>query len=255
VAIEKIHETEIDKRVGYQKEPIITCIDFDYCVIDLLHLHLRITDQLFNLLVAALNENDPGTGLNLEDRPNFKKFLEFLQNNCRITKPFYVNQSENTIKLRNLNGIERNRVFEKMYKQQNMIDLFPNLENRLLNLNFLFAEYFSLLNVIKSFCSMPIDLGALETRLRKWLEFYIIEHPKITPYIHCFVFHMTDFLLLNPDLNLFNIQGLEKLNDLTKQFYFSQTNKKNLACIKQLVEKRNRYEFLESNGLEDDLFE
>ena len=245
----------MSKRVGNQKEPIISFIDFDHCVIDVLHLHLRISDQLLTLLVSILNENDPGTSSSLEERPNLKKYLDFLQNDCKITKPFYFKKIDNetTIKVRNLSGKERNTIFEEMYHEQNMIDLFPNLENRLENLNFIFYEYYSLLNLIKKFGQLrtPIDLGALEMRLKRWLDFYITEQPKITPYIHAFVFHMIDFLIINPDLSSFNMQGLEKLNDFTKKYYFSQTNRKKTKYIRQLVEKRNRYEYFESLEKED----
>ena len=224
-------------------------------MIDLLHLHLRITDQLLSLLVSALNENDRGTGSDLNQRPNFKKYLEFLQNDCKITKPYYVKQNgnESTIKFRNMNGNERNKILEQIH-EKNMINMFSDLKDRLLNLNFVFHEYYSLFCLIKSFATMPIDLGALEMRLREWLVRYMVEQPKCTPYIHSFVFHMTEFLLLNPDLKSFNIQGLEKLNDLTSKYYFSQTNRKPLTYIRQLVEKRNRNEFLETKGEQDDLF-
>ncbi len=166
----------MSKRVGYQKEPIISFIDFDHCVIDVLHLHLRISDQLLTLLVSILNENDPGTSSSLEERPNLKKYLDFLQNDCKITKPFYFKKIDNetTIKVRNLSGKERNKIFEEMYHEQNMTDLFPNLENRLENLNFIFYEYYSLLSLIKKFGQLrtPIDLGALEMRsLACWCKF------------------------------------------------------------------------------------
>jgi len=47
------------------------------------------------------------------------------------------------------------------------------------------------------------------------------------------------------------MQGLEKLNDFTKKYYFSQTNRKKTKYIRQLVEKRNRYEYFESLEKED----
>jgi len=241
------HERGIDQKFGYTKEPI-SYIDFDHCVIDTLHMHLRITDQLFDLLILALAENDPGNSTDLNERPYFKKFLEFLQRECHITRPFYV--AENTIKLRTFNGNERNKIFECMFNNQNLIDLFPGMEERLEVLNFLFSEYYSILNIIKNASYQPIDLSGLKERLICWLTFYLIEHPesKITPYIHCFVFHMVEFLTLFPNLHSFNMQGLEKLNDLTTKYYFKNTNRKSMTFLRQLVEKRNRHEFIESEN-------
>ena len=54
-------------------------------MIDLLHLHLRVTDQLFILLLNAFNEKE-STSANLSLRPNFKKYLDFLQITCKISK-------------------------------------------------------------------------------------------------------------------------------------------------------------------------
>ena len=82
-----------------------------------------------DLLIVALAENDPGNSTDLNERPYFKKFLEFLQRECHITRPFYV--AENTIKLRTFNGNERNKIFECMFNNQNLIDLFPRMEERL----------------------------------------------------------------------------------------------------------------------------
>jgi hypothetical protein len=69
----------------------------------------------------------------------------------------------------------------------------------------------------------------------------------ITPYIHVFSFHITDFLKKFNNVNIFNAQGLEKLNDLTTIYYQRSTNKnlKNNFYLKQLIEKRNRIEFYE----------
>ena len=248
----KIHEADIDEKVGYAKEPI-SFIEFDHCVIDLLHVHLRVTDQLFSLLVSAFNERDTGNSTDLNARPNFKKFLEFLMWECHLTRPYY--EAENTIKLRSFNGNERNIIFVKMYENRNMVDLFPDMEDKLDVLNFLFHEYYSILNIIKTFSLRPIDLSSLEERLINWLNFYLVEHPtaKITPYIHCFVFHMSEFLTITPNLSCFNMQGLEKLNDLTTKYYTKNTNRQPMFCIRQLVEKRNRDEFLDDSA-DNDIF-
>ena len=44
------------------------------------------------------------------------------------------------------------------------------------------------------------------------------------------------------DLRGFNLQGLEKLNDITKNSYFKQTNHQNEHFLRQLIEKKNRME-------------
>lgn len=78
--------------------------------------------------------------------------------------------------MRSLNGSERNKIFKIMYDDRNMIDLFPDLEEILKDLNFIFKEYYDILTLIKTFGSNPIDLGRLEERLRNWLSYYISEN-------------------------------------------------------------------------------
>ena len=57
-------------------------------------------------------------------------------------------------------------------------------------------------------------------------------------------------LEIHHNLNIFNTQGLEKLNDFCTQYYHLSTNKhkENKEYINQLFKKRNRIEFFNSNG-------
>ena len=59
------------------------------------------------------------------------------------------------------------------------------------------------------------------------------------------MFHVPEFLVKFKKLNLYNLQGLEKLNDLTTQYYHTSTNKHktNKIYLQQLLEKQNRAEF------------
>ena len=61
----------------------------------------------------------------------------------------------------------------------------------------------------------------------EWLELFlsIFHTNQVTPYIHLFVAHLADFISSFGDVDIFNIQGLEKLNDFTSQQYFRATNK------------------------------
>lgn len=70
--------------------------------------------------------------------------------------------------------------------------------------------------------------AATEKRTQQWMELfqkiYITIH--ITPYIHAFVSHLHQFQRLYGDINMFNLQGLEKLNDETTEQFYRATNKK-----------------------------
>ena len=71
---------------------------------------------------------------------------------------------------------------------------------------------------------------------------------EVTPYIHIFVNHIWEFIIYigEIDINSFTLQGLEKLNDLTTQYYFRSTNRQNSSdqFLRQLINKRIRIETL-----------
>ena len=85
-----------------------------------------------------------------------------------------------------------------------------------------------------------------------------------TPYLHIFAAHIHEFKQIHNEINSFNCQGLEKLNDLTTSQFFRATNKrimKKTKCdeedqttdykiwIRQILELRNRMDlqsFLQS---------
>ena len=72
------------------------------------------------------------------------------------------------------------------------------------------------------------------------LERVCAEHG--APYMHAFVAHLVEFVHLYKDINAFNCQGLEKLDDMTTGQFFKGTNKQETA-LHQILKRRNRMEF------------
>lgn len=62
--------------------------------------------------------------------------------------------------------------------------------------------------------------------------------------MHIFSSHLDEFVKIHGDVNKFNIQGLEKLNDITTIQYHKSTSKHPKLYLKQLLNKRNRIEYL-----------
>ena len=77
----------------------------------------------------------------------------------------------------------------------------------------------------------------------------------ITPYVHAFVFQVLEFLEIVGKLNLYNVQGLEKINDLTTHYYHTSTNKHNIEneYLIQLLKKQKRLEFYNLDGNINDI--
>ena len=255
-ALEKLSLKTKDQRQGYVREPLIDFIEFDSVLIDTLHLLLRITDKLFDVLFKKFDTFDKSDSIDLNRRPCLKKFMNYLENDCSLTKPYYVSNGIK-IKLRSLSGSERLKFLNICFDNQNeyLQKLFPEID--LSNENLVFKEFYNLFNIIK-LNGASYDLKQLEVRLQNWLIAYLKLNESdnsITPYVHSFVFHMPEFLRMYDDINQFNMQGLEKLNDLATQYYHNSTNrnKKANTYITQIIAKRNRIEFFNLGGELDEL--
>ena len=239
---------------GYTEEPIIKFVDFDCIVIDTLHLLLRISDKLFNLLLKKIDLHDQSDSADLNNRPVLKCYIDFLKNVCKLTKPFYLKTIDNVtkIKFRNFSGSERLKIFENFFKDFKTMNSFFPSDFLLDTESAVWLKFYNIFKKIKTFSAKNPPSSNFENDLKEWLEWYMLisDEPKITPYIHSFVFHLTEFLRIHSDVNLFNAQGLEKLNDLTMQYYQTSTNKHRTdnAYLVQLLKKRNRIEFFSLKG-------
>ena len=60
------------------------------CILDELHLLVRVTDKLYDLLLLKCIRLDKNDGLDLGLRNNLAVFIEFLANTCNIKNPYYI---------------------------------------------------------------------------------------------------------------------------------------------------------------------
>lgn len=245
-------------RKGYVRKPIIDFIEFKDCVVDTLHLLLRISECLLKSLMEKLDLADSIIGkFNTADltlRPNLKKFLDFLQCECKIYSPYYIKERDTDgvqVKLRSLNSNELETFFNRL-KKDTILTMFPSLKKELNRINFCLIEFWNIYCLIKNSQRPFYSIDELKIRLKNWVEVFMKmsckNSSKFTPYIHIFVHHIPEFLLIHGEIDSFNCQGLEKLNHLIKMSYFSNSNKHSKEYLKQLLQKRNREEFIEQKG-------
>ena len=86
--------------------------------------------------------------------------------------------------------------------------------------------------------------------VRNFLKIY--QSKNVTPYMHIFANHVPEFLSKYGNLVMYTQQGMEKLNDETTINFARSTNYnfRNLDALKQLLQKKNRLEYLEDTGFE-----
>ncbi|RNA25354.1 hypothetical protein BpHYR1_016150 [Brachionus plicatilis] len=143
-------------------------------------------------------------------------------------------------------GITTKIAFDKQHYMSKAMP-FSNLSEGQVTRDFMGPEKFKVFNesvdkLWKDFLSIYNDLRgnslspkSTQGKTKEWLELFKKSH--ITAYIHAFCSHLHQFQRLNGYINLFNLQGLEKLNDETTSEYFKATNKK---TIDQLLHRRLR---------------
>ena len=108
-------------------------------LIDDLNMLIHETDRLFDLLLLKFIRLDKDNGPDLSKREIFKKFLTFLEDKCKIKKPYTLSERVcfGKIQLRSLNGREQIRILTELCQPK--FDKVTNLPTALL-LNNLFPQ-------------------------------------------------------------------------------------------------------------------
>ena len=220
------------KKNGCINERIFKFITFDDVVFDTLHLLLRITEQLLSVVYLKLRTLDNNTS-DLKMMKNQKKLFDHLTK-IGIDKPYVIEIVDNyqKIKLRSFNGDECLKILE-FIKFDEIDTSFGENENY----QKIFNNFHDIFIKVKTNFYKD-NSKELESDTDEWLKAfqYSFHSRHVTPYMHLFAGHLCFFVEKHGDVDIFNVQGLEKLNSLTKQ-YHRKTNNKNVLL--QMFEKRN----------------
>ena len=204
----------------------------------MLHLFLRISDKLFEMLNVRITQLDKSSDKDMSKNPNLWSLVCFLES-VKIRKPFY--WENNQYNFRNFNGDERIRIFTKIRLEE----VFPKWEEAE-TIQKVWDNFYSLFSDFK-YREMDADEIKIRTQLF-FDEFRSISFEEtITPYTHIFVSHLFQQIdnlgRKRIHINSFSMQGVEKLNDFVTKYYQRSSNKK-AAFIKQVLQKRSRIEVL-----------
>ena len=240
---------------GYKNESLLgELVPFHRCVVDTLHMKLRIIlNVLLEQLIIDLIILDNfriNQKLDEQKHKNIFSYITFLKSikiNVKF-KPFA--KQGKTHLHRELNGTEISRFLAsvdlcKIYPiilnendNDELSEFIANQINKRDKLQALFKDFYEIyIGVIKN----ELNSFSVKDLTSKWLELFLdtFHSSKVTPYIHIFCAHLHEFQYLYGNVNLFNQQGLEKLNDLTTIDYFRSTNKSEKSLI-QILKKRTR---------------
>ena len=238
------------RKYNCSKLPLFEDVPIHRVIIDVLHLFLRIADNLINLLITELRRMDGierCTSLDRTKARNVTNYEFFLQNTCKIQFRFYICQDSRALKWRDLTGPEKYKLFRNI----DLTNLFPTLPNVEV-VQRIWAQFLLLNESIRSEALSSAEISAFASDAKSWLQLFlqVYQTKCVTPYMHALVSHMPEFLTIHGAVNPFTQQGVEKLNDQYTHFYFHSTNHRESDALKQLLLKKNRLEYLTDNGFE-----
>ena len=238
--------TTRNKKYNCSNSPLFPFIPLDHVIIDTLHLFLRITDLLINLLVQDLLRRDginkTISKLDRSKQTNVAKYEQFLNEQCGISFKWYVSEDKK-LKWRDLTGPEKQRLFNNI----NVSDLFPDLDK----VDAIQAIWSGFTALIKEMNGDIVEPDSFKLRIKEWVRLFLTRYQakNVTPYMHAFAMHIPEFIHMYGNLAPFSQQGLEKLNDITTIDYRRSTNHHQDA-LEQILRKRNRLEYITDLGIE-----
>lgn len=258
--LQKKVENKKQDTCGYDKHPVSDAFPFDHVIPDLLHAFLRISQKLMELLLQKIEHLDGKFDADLNKNFVLKRLIDFLENVCKFKKPykikdgrielkeFYGSQYEiifSNIKLDTILPHEPEEVKDYCIKMQNILtgfySIYCHLKYPVPKEKKMRKQEINRLDYIEEEEILTSEL--LKNKTHEWFKLFrsYYHGDVVTPYIHIFVSHFHEFLEMHGDLNLFNQEGLEKLNFDVRQIYRKSTNKKE-GYIDQILKKISRIE-------------
>ena len=232
------HEASDHEKYGCKEQPLFPFIPIDHTIPDILHLFLRVSDVLINLLILDLRTHDAVKKLTKE-QSMFEIYIKFLNETCKISFHTYTDKHSKNLKWRDLTGPEK----LKLFKNINMIQLFPNLPNND-KIGEIWTSFRDIYRKLQSNDHPNAD--QLQDDVDDWITLFtsIYQTKHVTPYMHILRSHIPQFIKIYGTLAPFSQQGLEKLNDDITKDYFRSTNHHDTESLTQLMFKLNRLEEL-----------
>lgn len=243
------------KKFNVSNPPLFPSIPLHNVVIDNLHLFLRVSDVLIDLLIVELKRQDAidkarsFSNFDINKYKHIEGYQSFVTSLGISGFQFYIGRASRKLKCRSLTGTEKLKVF----RQISIANLLPTLPDSIvLNIQRLWNDF---LELNKKFSQPPgqivaADITQFDSLARDWGRLFIQTYHdnNVTPYIHALMNHVSEFMKLHGSILPFTQQALEKYNDITTKDFFRSTNHKGEAALQQIMEKQNRLEYLRDQG-------
>ncbi len=213
--------TRHSKSYNVSRPPLFPTIPLTNVVIDNLHLFLRVSDVLIDLLILELRRQDSiektrkFSNFDVKKCAHLGRYQEFVASLGISGYNFYVGKASKQLKCRTLTGPEKLKLLSRI----NIQELLPSLpESETIQIQVLWTQ---LLRLNQMFSKRPEEvtddeITLYEKQSREWVIKFTQVYPAkhVTPYIHAMFNHVGQFMRLHGSILPFTQQGLEKFNDV-----------------------------------------
>src|SRR5581483_2404927 len=243
---------------GHKLPPLFNMISLKNHVPDKLHIMLRITDRLWELVLQEIkNEglfNDITRNIIVREMENLKIRFEFWKihgsDNWSYTS---LMEDDKLCVLQNFN---LTKLFdpERAVLIRSLWDGFAELYNLLGERN-TDPQYFRL--KAKAWYELFLKKTVIDSKTNTILEQGLYRSSDVTPYIHVLVSHVWEFMLIHKrwGLNAFSCSAVEKKNHDHVCYFFKKTLKNGvkfqnkISAIREIMEHENRLFFYTQNNI------
>lgn len=205
---------------GYAREPLLSTDLYEFVIIDILHLYLRVTDQILCYTCSLM------------DKSGQEQFVDFCckMGANRFKLRIMDRDDSSSIKISSLTGPNRKKILPQFCDK---LALFLSTSD---DVKRVYNALSSFLDIMAMF-DTDVDLGMLHQKVKKFVAYFCLLSKKVMvpDYVHLML-HLP-FLVRNfGNIKRFQQQAVERNNKFVEKKYFSQTK----CDVNQTLKAANR---------------
>ena len=208
--IEDMSKKTARKQLNYncKNVPLFPEIPLDHVIIDSLHLFLRISDNLINLLILELRRQDAidkkkvfNDGFDRAKYKHMVGFEKYLNQDLHISFNWFICKDSKKLKWRDLTGPEKVKLFQNM----DISKLLPNFEKST-SIQQLWDGFKMITDVLSS-SNNSSDFLQFQDKVKAWTDLFtsLYQTKHITPYMHALLWHVPELINLHGPMSSFKL--------------------------------------------------
>ena len=224
---------------GCRSEPLVK-LPLTHVVMDELHMMLRITDRLLSNLIEDATDYDAKEKNGILPKSNVLHLDELVKSIelCGVSFRIWETRDPSgrgtgKLEFTSLMGEEKKKLLRRLPSKLTERDaLHPNSKHTVIEIWQKLEALYAVVNHEYSDLNAVLSAGIF-TLANEWVKLFITlegkrkgyETKRVTPYMHCLVYHVPRLIKEQLGIKKFSAQGMEKLNDIAKSVHLQHSNK------------------------------